>query len=310
MHTVNTHLNSINTSRNMRHNMDNKHYNAFSFHKEQAIINAFHRFLMRYPHESLISNKERQEQINLHYNNALYNRDMASTSVQNCQRFRENVDWNTPCECSHIHYTNPVWIHLICYYLVYALLMPRLQYDMFCSDICTSILDIRWNLYYYVLIIRLYLKSAYHNVYQHIVYKCQRFYCDLTIQKLTPSSPLHPYVRFGHFLFNRPVENSTITKLVVNMQKTISRIRNKNPNRKNIFLKNIFILLTMINMIQFPSGTLALRCYTDVSATKSNSMECGLNTGCVKIYIDSEDMLYRKQTEKGYGYGYKPGKTT
>jgi hypothetical protein len=52
--------------------------------------------------------------------------------------------------------------------------------------------------------------------------------------------------------------------------------------------------------------TITLRCYTDISATKSYSTECGLNTGCVKIYIDSEDMLYRKQTEKGYGYGYKP----
>lgn len=40
-----------------------------------------------------------------------------------------------------------------------------------------------------------------------------------------------------------------------------------------------------------------LRCYTDVSATKSMSTECGLNTGCVKIYIDSEEMLLRQQRE-------------
>ena len=180
--------------------MDNKHYDAFSLHKEQAIINAFRRFLMRYPHESLISNKARQEQRKMYENNALYNRDMASTTVQNCQRFRENIDWNTPRDCPRIQYTNPIWIHLIWYCLVPALLMSRLQYDMFCSDIiCTSILDIRWNLYHYVLIILLYLKNAYHNVYQHIVYKCQRFYCDLTIQKLTPSSPLDSNVGLCHF---------------------------------------------------------------------------------------------------------------
>jgi hypothetical protein len=51
---------------------------------------------------------------------------------------------------------------------------------------------------------------------------------------------------------------------------------------------------------------MALRCFTDITASKSTSQECGLNTGCVKIYIDSEDMLYRKQTDMGFGYGYKP----
>ena len=168
MHTVNTHLNSINTSKNMRHNMDNKHYDAFCFHKEQAIINAFHRFLIRYPHESLIRDKERQEQRKLYENNAPYNRDMASATVQNCQRFRENIDWITPRDFSCIQYTNPVWTHLIWYYLVPILLMSRLQHDMFCSDICTSILDIRWNLYHYVLIVLLYLKNTYPVSYTHL----------------------------------------------------------------------------------------------------------------------------------------------
>ena len=54
-------------------------------------------------------------------------------------------------------------------------------------------------------------------------------------------------------------------------------------------------------------GVDGLRCYTDVKATKSQSVECGLNTGCVKIFIDSEEMLYKKQQEYGYVYGYQPG---
>jgi len=28
----------------------------------------------------------------------------------------------------------------------------------------------------------------------------------------------------------------------------------------------------------------SLRCYTDLEATKANSVECGMNTGCLKIY--------------------------
>jgi len=91
-------------------------------------------------------------------------------------------------------------------------------------------------------------------------------------------------------------------------RETMSRETSNTINNKknNTLLKKFFILLTMINMIQFPSGTVGLRCYTDITASKSNSQECGLNTGCVKIYIDSEDMLYRKQTDMGFGYGYKP----
>ena len=94
-------------------------------------------------------------------------------------------------------------------------------------------------------------------------------------------------------------------------RETMSRGTSNTINNKknNTLLKKFFILLTMINMIQFPSGTVGLRCYTDITASKSNSQECGLNTGCVKIYIDSEDMLYRKQTDMGFGYGYKPGMT-
>ena len=49
-----------------------------------------------------------------------------------------------------------------------------------------------------------------------------------------------------------------------------------------------------------------LRCYTDIGATKSLSVECGLNTGCVKIYINTEEMMMRRQAEYGYGYGFPP----
>lgn len=57
------------------------------------------------------------------------------------------------------------------------------------------------------------------------------------------------------------------------------------------------VLFTMVD---------SLRCYTDIDATKSLSVECGLNTGCVKIYVDTEEMMLRRQAEYGYGYGFKP----
>ena len=54
------------------------------------------------------------------------------------------------------------------------------------------------------------------------------------------------------------------------------------------------------------TASVGLRCYTDTAATKSRSVECGLNTGCVKIYIDTEEMMLRRQAEYGYGYGFPP----
>ena len=75
-------------------------------------------------------------------------------------------------------------------------------------------------------------------------------------------------------------------------------------------LFKVCIFLTMIKITVFPSGTLALRCYTDIAATKSSSTECGLNTGCVKIYIDSENMLYRTGKGSQFVSGYKPGKSS
>ena len=57
--------------------------------------------------------------------------------------------------------------------------------------------------------------------------------------------------------------------------------------------------LLLLFLLPFAGG---LRCYTTKEATKSNSVECGLNTGCVKIYIDSEEMLMRKQKEYGVNF--------
>lgn len=50
----------------------------------------------------------------------------------------------------------------------------------------------------------------------------------------------------------------------------------------------------------------ALRCYTDVGATKTHSTECGISTGCVKIYINSEEMLMRRHSGT---YGLSPSPT-
>lgn len=61
--------------------------------------------------------------------------------------------------------------------------------------------------------------------------------------------------------------------------------------------------LLLFNSVLFVQG---LRCYTDIGAAKSHSVECGLNTGCVKIYVDTEEMMLRRQAEYGYGYGFPP----
>jgi len=50
-----------------------------------------------------------------------------------------------------------------------------------------------------------------------------------------------------------------------------------------IHLNNIFFLISF-NIS--PSG--GVRCYTDLEKTKSLSVECGLNTACVKIFKKSQ----------------------
>lgn len=70
----------------------------------------------------------------------------------------------------------------------------------------------------------------------------------------------------------------------------------------------VTVLATLVIMDNRSSFVQGLRCYTDVHATKSESVECGLNTGCVKIYIDSEEMLMNQQRDFGYppGFGEMP----
>jgi len=45
-------------------------------------------------------------------------------------------------------------------------------------------------------------------------------------------------------------------------------------------------LLTVLLILR-PNS--ALRCYTDLAASKSLSVECGLNTGCVKIFMKGHE---------------------
>ena len=66
----------------------------------------------------------------------------------------------------------------------------------------------------------------------------------------------------------------------------------------------LVIVVLVASLTQPPALCNGLRCYTDIGATKSSSVECGLNTGCVKVYIDTEEMQLRKQAEYGYGYGF------
>ena len=100
----------------------------------------------------------------------------------------------------------------------------------------------------------------------------------------------------------------TVRKKMLKNHRSSVRLKPSNTLRstskafyEHKFLWTVFLTLTLSPCCQ------GLRCYTDVKGTKSASVECGLNTGCVKIYIDSEEMLYRKQQEYGYGYGYQPG---
>lgn len=57
-------------------------------------------------------------------------------------------------------------------------------------------------------------------------------------------------------------------------------------------------------LLAVPVGS--TRCYTDVAASKANSTECGHGTGCIKVYVDSEEYLMRMH--RGYGYGQEPGR--
>lgn len=40
----------------------------------------------------------------------------------------------------------------------------------------------------------------------------------------------------------------------------------------------------LLLLLLLPPSLSSIRCYTDLEATQGNSMECGMATGCVKIY--------------------------
>ncbi|XP_059099599.1 uncharacterized protein LOC131893561 [Tigriopus californicus] len=78
-------------------------------------------------------------------------------------------------------------------------------------------------------------------------------------------------------------------------------------NLSQLFTQRFLFLLVFDTLLQRQLVG-ALRCYTDIDATKGYSVECGLSTGCVKIYIDSEEMLMKQQRNYGYppGFGQMP----
>merc|ERR1712106_913022 len=43
------------------------------------------------------------------------------------------------------------------------------------------------------------------------------------------------------------------------------------------------VMMIMMTLMLTQQRTRAMRCYTDIDATQSNSLECGMATGCVKI---------------------------
>ena len=205
---------------------------------------------------------------------------------------------------------------------VYVPILCLVQRMCPCIRILSVMLDIRWwrdVVIWWMTSLLAIMISSFNNllilVNIEIVFKSQ-LYDLISIAKQAFSSLKYKNTTYmiRDFLF-KPQMTKFSGKIAHFKDKcareTMSRRTSNTINNKknNTLLKKFFILLTMINMIQFPSGTVGLRCYTDITASKSNSQECGLNTGCVKIYIDSEDMLYRKQTDMGFGYGYKPGMT-
>ena len=313
MPAVNIHRNSINDkAKNMEDNMDTKYQRAFFFGNVRSIINTQHLFMIRPPYEPLNYNKETQGRRNSYENNATYKEGMELTIFQTCRqlqyaRNRLKLEDYIPLVQKDRY---SLWVRMIWHFLVPMLCLTHMQFPDCCNDISPSILDIRWDITCLIILILFNFKSTFHFLNSDIVFKSQLHDWVSIIKEAILSVTYNFKFELRDFLFKIIATRLEVTHLTDNVGKIISRKGNNNINKKLFFLKKSFILLTMINMIQFPSGTLALRCYTDKSATKSYSQECGLNTGCVKIYIDSQDMLYRKQLDMGHGYGYKPGKSS
>ena len=321
---------------NMEDTRQNQQHSFFFFGNEQSIINALHLYMIRRPHELLNNNKEPQGRTI-----STYQKNVITCWEEKCrdetrllkqsQKLKYDIHSKTSkdgcADMSLTHENRPFpWLQFLWSIFVPTLCLKLTQQQLFHSvEMSTMILDIRWDLACWIILMILLLYSFFNNPLHFVnneknVFKRQ-FYDRFSIAKEAFLSVLYKSggLNFRDALFQRIAtkQRLEITNSTEVEEANIARKRppkrssylvNNTINNNNSFLKTIFILLTMINMIQFPSGTLALRCYTDITASKSHSQECGLNTGCVKIYIDSEDMLYKKQTDMGFGYGYKPGK--
>ncbi len=68
-------------------------------------------------------------------------------------------------------------------------------------------------------------------------------------------------------------------------------------------------LLYRLLLLLLPHLSHPLRCFTDVSASKGKSTNCGEGTGCIKVYIDSEVHLMQLHDRlQRRGHLLEPGK--
>ena len=331
--------------RGNRNNIDTEQtkHAVFFFGNEQSIINVMHLFMIRSPYKLLNNNEnlEGQQTRSIEVSISCEQKEGKETRMDQTSIFRRiprkfKCDVRTQKESSKksldmmslvVAHENRVfpWLQFLWSIFVPSVLCISQQLQLYfpCIEISTLILDIRWDIACWMILILLYhFNNLLYLVNNDNVFKSQ-FYDRISIAKAAFFSVTLWFQRVlslqrckmvNRLFFKSTLRHFGTTKIshfVANNfrgKNTFSRSRNTINNWNNPFFKQFFILLTMINLIQFPSVTFGLRCYTDITASKSNSQECGLNTGCVKIFIDSEEMLYRKQTDMGFGYGYKPGK--
>ena len=329
--------------RGNRNNMDTEQtkHAFFFFGNEQSIINVMHLFMIRRPYKLLNNNESlegRQTRCKEVKDSNNHKESMDSTSIFrqiprknicDVNNRKENIKKSLDMMSLVVAHENRAfpWLQFLWSIFVPSVLCISQQLLLYflCIEISTLILDIRWDIACWMILIFLYhFSNPLYLVNNDNVFKSQ-FYDRISIANAAFSSVILRFQRDLSLLYGEMVKRiffkssqrhfvaTKISQFLVDdddqRKNTLSRRRGNTINNKNNpFFKQFFILLTMINMIQFPSETFGLRCYTDITASKSNSQECGLNTGCVKIFIDSEEMLYRKQTDMGFGYGYKPGK--
>ena len=312
---VNIHRNSINnTTKNMGKgnivdNIVHHDVHAFFFGNEQSIINALLLFMIRRPYELLNNNKATQGlkeytyEKNTPYN--LQNMDLTITNYR-CRNAAYDDDTTKPTIDQHsksmpLTHENRHLQWLRCSWSIFVHILFIAHHLFPCIEVSTMILDIQRDIVCWMILIL------------HFILNILPYFVNIdNSQPYDRNSIAKKAFSFVTCISRFEIREFFIKRLeawsrYILQNKVSRRLRNIMYNKNYFIKKKWLVLLTMINMIQFPSGTLGLRCYTDITASKSNSQECGLNTGCVKIYIDSEDMLSRKQMDMGFGYGYKPG---